>query len=195
MKRDVHYRRAKAEGYRARSAYKLIEIIEEHKILDGVTNAVDLCAAPGSWSQVLAMHLLRGKIFAVDIQTIEPIDGVVVIQGDITAQTTVTAIVEGFDAQADLVLCDGAPEVTGLHDLDEYFQASLIQASCSICRQILSPKGTFVTKVFTGDAPSSLLRDLKDVFETVRIVKPKSSRVASKEAFAICTDMFSVFAN
>ncbi|KAI5186041.1 tRNA (cytidine32/guanosine34-2'-O)-methyltransferase [Nematocida homosporus] len=186
MQRDIHYRKAKTEGYRARSAYKLMEILEEYPVLKRARGVVDLCAAPGSWSQVVASQTDNCRILAIDIQEMEPIQGVEVIKGDITTEETVQMILSRFPDKVDLILCDGAPEVTGLHDLDEYFQASLIGASLGICRRVLAADGVFITKVFTGESPAELVADLEEVFAEVEIVKPKSSRIKSKEAFAIC---------
>jgi tRNA (cytidine32/guanosine34-2'-O)-methyltransferase len=110
-KRDIYYRRAKELGYRARSAFKLLQIDEEFSILDGVTRAVDLCAAPGSWSQVLSRRIGNAKIVAVDLQEMAPIDGVVQIQGDITRQATAEEIIRHFEGElADIVVSDGAPD-------------------------------------------------------------------------------------
>ena len=123
---DIYYRKAKELGYRARSAFKLLQIDEEFDILRGVNHAVDLCAAPGSWSQVLARKLPADKspdaddvkIVAVDLQPMTPIKGVIQIQGDITTTETANKIIESFGGEkADLVVCDGAPDVTGLHDI------------------------------------------------------------------------------
>ncbi|KAI5163536.1 tRNA (cytidine32/guanosine34-2'-O)-methyltransferase [Nematocida ausubeli] len=186
MQRDIHYRKAKSEGYRARSAYKLLEIIEEYNVLVGVSTVIDLCAAPGSWSQVIKERLPDAKLLSVDLQDIEPISDAIILKGDITADSTISQIKDAFKQKVDLILCDGAPEVTGLHDLDEYFHSSLIQASCRLSSQLLSPAGCFITKVFTGDSPNILMEDLKEYFMDVIIVKPKSSRIKSKEAFAIC---------
>ena len=132
-KRDVYYRLAKEEGWRARSAFKLLQIDDEFNIFaDGVNRVVDLCAAPGSWSQVLAKKLIqerpredadKAKIVAVDLQAMAPLPGVIQLQGDITKITTAQRIVSYFEGEhADLVVCDGAPDVTGLHDIDEYIQ-------------------------------------------------------------------------
>ena len=128
-KRDIYYRKAKELGYRARSAFKLIQIDEEYKIFEGVQKVVDLCAAPGSWSQVLASKLKSregdkkseiSQIVAVDLQEMAPIQGVKSIVGDITSQATAEQIIAEFQGSlADLVICDGAPDVTGLHDIDE----------------------------------------------------------------------------
>ncbi|KAI5171165.1 tRNA (cytidine32/guanosine34-2'-O)-methyltransferase [Nematocida sp. LUAm3] len=186
MQRDIHYRMAKSEGYRARSAYKLLEILDHFHLPSNISSAVDLCAAPGSWSQVISSRI-KGKILSIDIQDIEPIPGVETLKGDITSLSTMQEIQKRFPNGVDLLLCDGAPEVTGLHDLDEYFQLSLISASSSLAQNILSPSGCFITKIFTSDTTNPLVNDLRRYFEKIEIVKPKSSRPKSKEAFAICT--------
>ncbi|CAH8641023.1 unnamed protein product [Heterobilharzia americana] len=126
-KRDIYYRLAKEEGWRARSAYKLLQIDDEYGILSSTENTplkrvVDLCAAPGSWSQVLSKRLWESKspedqrsvkIVAVDLQAMAPIPGVIQIQGDITSQDTALQIIKHFDGKlAQLVVCDGAPDVT-----------------------------------------------------------------------------------
>jgi tRNA (cytidine32/guanosine34-2'-O)-methyltransferase len=152
-KRDIYYRKAKEEGYRARSAFKLLQIDEEFSLFRDVERAVDLCAAPGSWSQVLAAKLYKSdqekkectsssdstattvpeKIVAVDLQEMAPIEGVRQIQGDITALSTAERIIQHFGGlKADLVVCDGAPDVTGLHDIDEFVQAQLLLAALNI---------------------------------------------------------------
>jgi len=154
-KRDIYYRKAKELGYRARSAFKLLQLDEEFGLFAGVTRAVDLCAAPGSWSQVLSRRLRQensaAKIVSVDLQEIAPLHGVITIQGDITSEETVRQILGHFDdVKADLVVCDGAPDVTGLHDMDEYVQAQLILAAVNISTFLLREGGTFVAKIFRG---------------------------------------------
>jgi len=189
MERDVHYRRAKSEGYRARSAYKLLEIFERFGSLSEAQTVVDLCAAPGSWSQVLSQRLSNASIVAVDLQDIEPVGNVRIIKGDITSQAVADEIKNILKRKADLIVCDGAPEVTGLHDMDEYFQSSLIQASCAMCREFLGDAGVFITKVFTGETPKHVIEELEEFFEEVTVFKPKSSRIESREAFAVCNGM------
>ncbi|KAJ1945519.1 tRNA (uridine-2'-O-)-methyltransferase trm7 [Linderina macrospora] len=193
-KRDVYYRLAKEQGWRARSAFKLLQVDEEFNIFDGVTRAVDLCAAPGSWSQVLSKKLKRQgdvdpKIVAVDLQAMAPLPGVIQIQGDITKLTTAEQIIGHFDGEsADLVVSDGAPDVTGLHDLDEYIQAQLILAALNITTHILRRGGTFVAKIFRGKDVTLLYAQLKVFFRTVHVAKPRSSRNSSIEAFIVCLD-------
>ena len=190
-KRDIYYRLAKEEGWRARSAYKLLQIDETFNVFKGVTKAVDLCAAPGSWSQVLAKKLdsLNGnpKIVAVDLQAMAPLPGVLQIQGDITKASTAQEIINHFQGEfADLVVCDGAPDVTGLHDIDEYIQAQLLLAALNITTHILKPKGTFIAKIFRGKEVSLLYSQLRIFFKRVTIVKPRSSRNSSIESFVLC---------
>ena len=163
-KRDIYYRLAKERGYRARSAFKLLQIDEEFGILSQPTptRVVDLCAAPGSWSQVLAASLQSSvpaaRIVAVDLQPMAQIEGVIQIQGDITKQSTLHQIISQFDGElADLVVCDGAPDVTGLHDLDEYMQSQLIQSAYSFARSSLREGGCFVAKIFRSqEIPPSI---------------------------------------
>jgi len=191
-KRDIYYRLAKEEGWRARSAYKLLQIEEKFEILKGVTKAVDLCAAPGSWSQVLSKKLdptgEKGcKIVAVDLQAMAPLPGVVQIQGDITKTATAEEIIENFKGeQADLVVCDGAPDVTGLHDIDEYIQSQLLLSALNITTYVLRRGGVFLAKIFRGKEVSLLYSQLKIFFERVTLVKPRSSRNSSIEAFVLC---------
>ena len=135
-KRDIYYRKAKEVGFRARSAFKLMQIDDEYDLFEGVHRVVDLCAAPGSWSQVLSSKLYSNtdeanellasgnpRVVAVDLQEMAPIPGVVCMVGDITSKASAEAIINHFRGDlADLVVCDGAPDVTGLHDIDEYMQ-------------------------------------------------------------------------
>lgn len=189
-KRDIYYRLAKEEGWRARSAFKLLQIDDEFRILDGVTKAVDLCAAPGSWSQVLAKRLkgVEGsKIVAVDLQAMAPLPGVIQMQGDITKVSTAEAIVSHFEGEnADIVVCDGAPDVTGLHDIDEYVQAQLLLAALNITTHILKPNGNFVAKIFRGKDITLLFAQLRLFFDDVTVAKPRSSRNSSIESFVVC---------
>lgn len=198
-KRDIYYRKAKEEGWRARSAFKLLQIDDAFHIFEGVQHVVDLCAAPGSWSQVLSRRLYLPavqagrpsgdlpKIVAVDLQPMAPIEGVVQLQGDITSEVTAREVISHFaGGRADLVVCDGAPDVTGLHDMDEYVQSQLILAALTIVAHVLQEGGTFVAKIFRGKDVSLLYSQLKIFFPDVTLAKPKSSRNSSIEAFIVC---------
>ncbi|VDO05918.1 unnamed protein product [Rodentolepis nana] len=202
-KRDIFYRLAKEQGWRARSAYKLLQIDDEFNILskdhngNNLTRVVDLCAAPGSWSQVLSKRIWEPrsevdrqdvKIVAVDLQAMALIPGVIQLQGDITSRETADRIIQQFEGKkAQLVVCDGAPDVTGLHDLDEYVQSHLVLAALTICARILENGGTFVAKVFRGREAGLLGAQLRCLFAgDVVFAKPSSSRNSSLESFVVC---------
>ncbi|KAK5639380.1 hypothetical protein RI129_011872 [Pyrocoelia pectoralis] len=218
-KNDIYYRKAKEEGWRARSAFKLIQIDWKFNILENVTKVVDLCAAPGSWSQVLSRKLYMGekigleppatpkeifafsltdhtptkgnnknvKIVAVDLQPMTPLPGVTQIQGDITKYSTAEEIVNHLEGtKADLVVCDGAPDVTGLHSMDIYVHSQLLLGALHIMCNVLKSGGNFVVKVFHHKSNDMLTKKLLLLFKDVVIVKPPSSRVSSIEAFAVC---------
>lgn len=189
-KRDIYYRKAKEEGFRARSAYKLLQLDEELQILTNVRRAVDLCAAPGSWSQVLRQRIpLEAdivQIVAVDLQEMAPLPGVVQIQGDITKEDTADRVIAQFQGEkADIVVCDGAPDVTGLHELDQYIQGQLVLAALNITTHLLRPEGTFVAKIFRGRDIQLLYSQVKLFFRHVVVAKPKSSRNSSVESFIV----------
>ncbi|KAL6926284.1 hypothetical protein ACO0SA_002711 [Hanseniaspora valbyensis] len=199
-KRDVYYRKAKEEGYRARSAYKLLQIDEEFNILSKDTKkVVDLCAAPGSWSQVLSKRMFSNdsesdnsdkKIVAVDLQSMTPIENVTCLKADITAPSTLANILSLFgNEKADLVISDGAPDVTGIHDLDEYIQHQLILAALQLgCCVLKEGSGKFVVKLFRGKDCDHLYAICRNFFNKVYIAKPRSSRATSSEAFLVGID-------
>lgn len=205
-KRDVFYRRAKESGYRARSAFKLLQIDDEFDLFHSrksspesrVKRAVDLCAAPGSWSQVLSEKLSSSvkdesdenpSIVAVDLQPMAPLPGVHTLQGDITSISTAKSIISHFRGErAQLVVCDGAPDVTGLHDIDEYIQAQLLFSAINITTHVLCEGGTFVAKIFRGRDVGLLYSQLRLIFSRVSVAKPASSRNSSIESFVVCQD-------
>ncbi|KAL2890711.1 23S rRNA (-2'-O)-methyltransferase [Ceratocystis lukuohia] len=284
-KRDAYYRLAKEQGWRARSAFKLLQLDEgeshlhglthtagwytlmlamvtdtnviavEFDLFTGVTRVVDLCAAPGSWSQVLSRVLIKGekfgrqawtdpeaalkqsllslnangsraaaagssravdtssvdpaptrpsanndvKIVSIDLQPISPLEGIVTLKADITHPATVPLLLQALDPEydastasptvshpVDLVLSDGAPDVTGLHDLDIYVQSQLLFAALNLALCVLKPGGAFVAKIFRGKNVDVLYAQLKVFFRRVVVAKPRSSRASSVEAFIVC---------
>ncbi|CAK5125787.1 unnamed protein product [Meloidogyne enterolobii] len=195
-KRDIYYRLAKEKGWRARSAFKLLQLDESFNVFKDVTRAVDLCAAPGSWSQVLSSKLYLNKdeeerkqvkIVAVDLQPMSALPGVIQIQGDITEDATAEKIISHSDGQlAQLVVCDGAPDVTGLHAFDEYLQSQLVFSAFNITSCILTPGGTFISKIFRAKNVNIIYAQMSQFFKEVNCCKPKSSRQSSCEAFIIC---------
>lgn len=192
-KRDVYYRRAKEEGFRARSVYKLKEINDNYKILHNAKKIIDLCAAPGSWSQMLRILTKDepdAKIVSVDIQEIVPIEGVNIVKGDITKQETIENILSHFNKEkVDVVIFDGAPDVTGLLEIDMFMQVQLIIFSLVICLKVLKRDGKFVAKVFKEDEGISsdfYHEKVKVLFENIYYFKPASSRNTSHETYIIC---------
>jgi tRNA (cytidine32/guanosine34-2'-O)-methyltransferase len=266
-KRDAYYRLAKEQGWRARSAYKLLQLDEgticsnphttslrsditiEFNLFANVTRVVDLCAAPGSWSQVLSRVLIKGekfgrtawedkegkirqqllktrgldftepdlssangtisehdsqpredvKIVAIDLQPMSPLQGITTLQADITHPATIPLLLHALDPSyatdtypkkamhpVDLVLSDGAPDVTGLHDLDIYVQSQLLFAALNLALCVLRPGGNFVAKIFRGRNVDLLFAQLKLFFERVVVAKPRASRASSVEAFIVC---------
>jgi tRNA (cytidine32/guanosine34-2'-O)-methyltransferase len=243
-KRDAYYRLAKEQNWRARSAFKLIQIDEQfdlfsYKNPSQCTRVVDLCAAPGSWSQVLSRILIKGesygrrawmerqatqttthkpnaengleqlrisekpvlkprekvKIVALDLQPMSPLEGITTLQADITHPSTVAKVLKALDQdwdednethRVDLVISDGAPDVTGLHDLDIYIQAQLLYSALTLAMKILRKGGKFVAKIFRGKDVDLIYAQLKLVFDRVHVAKPRSSRASSIEAFVVC---------
>ncbi|KAI8046384.1 putative tRNA (cytidine(32)/guanosine(34)-2'-O)-methyltransferase 2 isoform X1 [Drosophila gunungcola] len=199
-KRDIFYRLAKEQGWRARSAFKLLQAEETFHFLGGLTRAVDLCAAPGSWSQVLAKHMYeplppeerdKVKIIAVDLQGMAPIEGVTQLRADISKESTAEAIIEFFGGEkAQIVVSDGAPDSTGMHDFDAYVQGELLLSALSISTFILETGGTFVSKIYRADRTSRLYTQLKRFFKDVCVFKPSASRNSSIEAFVVARQFF-----
>lgn len=251
-KRDAYYRLAKEQNWRARSAFKLIQIDEQFDLFsyqepEKCTRVVDLCAAPGSWSQVLSRVLIKGesfgrrawmekmqklsdevrldaelsanadnididaltiqdesqpslqprpnvKIVAIDLQPMAALEGIIQIQADITHPNTVTKLLSALNPAAssdnyqlvDLVISDGAPDVTGLHDLDIHIQSQLLYSALTLAIRVLRPGGKFVAKIFRGKDVDLIYAQLKILFESVHIAKPRSSRASSIEAFVVC---------
>jgi tRNA (cytidine32/guanosine34-2'-O)-methyltransferase len=220
--RDVYYRLAKELGYRARSAFKLIEIFNQCNILQQfdmpTMRVVDLCAAPGSWSQVLSEKLYSNnntnnnnkknkknknnnnnniassssklpanRIIAVDLQEMAPLPGVFTMQGDITQLQTAQKIIDYFQGhKVSLVVSDGAPDVTGIHEIDEFVQSQLLFSAINLAIYLLENDGIFIAKIFKSSAYQLLYTQLKIFFHSVEAIKPASSRARSAENFIVC---------
>jgi 23S rRNA (uridine2552-2'-O)-methyltransferase len=182
---DPYFQRAKAEGYRARSAYKLIQIQERFRIMRKGQAILDLGAAPGSWSQVAARSA-AGKVVAVDLQAIDPIPGVITIQGDMTAPEVQAQIVKAAGGPVDVVLSDAAPNTSGIRLRDHAFSVALVYTARDIARQLLRPGGHFVAKVFTGEDLPQLVVDLRQVFVSVKPFYPEATRREGYEVFLVC---------
>ena len=183
--KDYFYHKAKNEGYRSRASYKLRQINEKHQIIKPGDSVVDLGAAPGGWLQ-MAKELSCGRVVGVDLQKIDPIEGVETMKGDITSEKTLKRIEEIIGEQgADAVICDAAPNLTGNWSLDHGRSIDLSQSALNLATQLLMPGGNFVVKVFQGDLFKDFLDEVKEHFVYVRSYTPKASRKQSAEIYVI----------
>jgi 23S rRNA (uridine2552-2'-O)-methyltransferase len=186
---DPYVERAKASGYRSRSAFKLIELDDKFALLKKGARVVDLGAAPGGWVQVA---LARGAatVVGVDLLAMEPIPGATLIEGDFTDPATVARVKAALDGQgkggqADLALSDMAGNTTGHRPTDHMRVVALVEAAADFAEDALAPGGAFVAKVFQGGAEGELLARLKTRFESVRHAKPPASRKGSPETYLV----------
>ncbi len=188
---DPYVARAQKEGYRARAAYKLIEMNEKFRFLRDGQVVVDLGAAPGSWSQYIARAFPKSKIFAMDLLEISPIVGVETYQGDFTSDEALDWLVEklgltdGGAGTADVVVSDMAPNTVGHKKTDHIRQMVLLEYALDFALRALKVGGTFVCKSFTGGTTNDLLKQIKQNFKTVHHIKPPSSRKDSVEMFIV----------
>lgn len=182
--RDHYYRKAKEEGYRARSAYKLLQINEKFHIIKKGDSVVDLGAAPGGWLQV-ARQLSDGKVVGVDLEQIVPITGVVTFQADITRESTAERILEELGGKADVVICDAAPNLSGAWDMDHAVSIDLARSALRAAKRLLKPKGNFLVKVFQGDMFPEYLAEVKREFAKVQAHSPAASRRESAETYIV----------
>ncbi len=190
---DPYVERAHRDGYRARAAYKLIEMNERFHFLKNNQIVVDLGAAPGSWSQYIARDFPKTKIFAMDLLEITPINNVEFYQGDFTTDAAYSWLVEKLNLEnaesgtVDVVLSDMAPNTVGHKKTDHLRQMVLLEYAFDFAVRALKPGGTFVAKSFTGGTTNDLLKKIKEKFETVHHIKPPASRKDSVEMFIVAT--------
>ena len=189
QRRDTYVRQSKVDGYRARSAYKLIEINEKFKIFKNGINIIDIGAAPGSWSQYAAKVIKNGRIISVDLKKIEKIDNTIQIKGDFTSEKIKDLIKKNLDTQLDVVLSDMAVNTTGVKNLDSIQTGELCKDAMVFSKDILSKDGFFVSKIFMGSSFNEIVALGKEIFKEVKVFKPKSSRKDSKESFIICKNL------
>ena len=186
QRRDAYVRQSKVDGYRARSAYKLIEIDEKFKIFKGGLSVVDIGAAPGSWSQYASKIVKNGKLISIDIKKMDPIVNCIQIQGDFTENNTQVEIKKILNVKADVVMSDMAVNTTGIKNLDSIQTGELCKDAMFFAKDILTKNGYFISKIFMGETFNEIVADGKKFFKEVKVFKPKSSRKDSKESFIIC---------
>ena len=189
QRRDTYVRQSKVDGYRARSAYKLIEIDEKFKIFKGGLTVIDIGAAPGSWSQYASKVVKNGKIVSIDLKEMEPIDNTVQIKGDFTEDETQQKIKEFLTGKSDVVMSDMAVNTTGIKNIDSIQTGELCKEAMIFSKDIISNGGFFVSKIFMGGSFNEIVQLGKKIFKEVKVFKPKSSRKDSKESFIICKNL------
>ena len=182
---DPYVKRAKAEGYRSRAAYKLIELDQKFTLLRGVKRVVDLGIAPGGWSQVVRRTAPGAVIVGIDLLPVDPIEGVAILEMDFMADEAPDAINALLDGAPDLVLSDMAANTVGHPQTDHLRTLALAEAGAEFAIANLSLGGAFVSKVFQGGTDRDLLAMLKQHFATVKHAKPPSSRKGSPELFVV----------
>ena len=182
---DPYVRRARADGYRSRSAYKLLELDERFGLLRGVTRVVDLGIAPGGWSQVVRRRAPKAAVVGIDLLPVDPIEGVTILQHDFLAEDAPALLSDALGGAPDLVLSDMAANTVGHPQTDALRTMALVEAAAAFAAELLSPGGAFVGKVFAGGADAALVAELKRRFATVKHAKPPASRKGSSEWYVI----------
>ena len=189
QRRDTYVRQSKVDGYRARSAYKLIEIDEKFKIFKGGLTVIDIGAAPGSWTQYASKVVRNGKIISIDLKEMEPIDNTFQIKGDFTEDQTQQKIKELLADKSDIVMSDMAVNTTGIKNIDSIQTGELCKEAMIFSKDIISNGGFFISKIFMGGSFNEIVQLGKKIFKEVKVFKPKSSRKDSKESFIICKNL------
>ena len=186
QRRDTYVRQSKVDGYRARSAYKLIEIDEKFKIFKGGLTVIDIGAAPGSWSQYANKVAKNGKLISIDLKKMEPIGSSLQIQGDFTKEGVQKEIKNNITSKVDVVMSDMAVNTTGIKNIDSIQTGELCKEAMIFAKDLLTENGYFISKIFMGGTFNEIVAEGKKYFKEVKVFKPKSSRKDSKESFIIC---------
>jgi 23S rRNA (uridine2552-2'-O)-methyltransferase len=182
---DPYVRKAKAEGYRSRAAYKLIELDDKFGLLKGISRVVDLGIAPGGWSQVVRKRAPKAAIVGIDLLEVEPIEGVAILQMDFMDDAAPAALEAELDGPPDLILSDMAANTVGHKQTDHLRTMGLVEAGAWFAAENLAPGGAYVAKVLAGGTDAELLGLLKKHFRTVKHAKPPASRKGSSEWYVI----------
>ncbi|HMI39674.1 MAG TPA: RlmE family RNA methyltransferase [Sphingomicrobium sp.] len=182
---DPYVRRAKAEGYRSRAAYKLLELDERFGLLKGVKSVIDLGIAPGGWSQVVRRISPKARIAGIDLLPTDPIEGVTILEMDFMDDKAPELLRDALGGSADLVLSDMAANTVGHPQTDHLRTMGLVETGLAFAIEMLKPDGAFVAKVLAGGADSNLVAELKRYFTTVKHAKPPASRKDSSEWYVV----------
>jgi 23S rRNA (uridine2552-2'-O)-methyltransferase len=182
---DPYVKRAKAEGYRSRAAYKLIELDERFAFLKGAKRIVDLGVAPGGWAQVVRQRLPQAILVGIDLLPTDPIDGATLLQMDFMADEAPDELKAALGGPADLVLSDMAANTVGHPQTDHLRTMGLVEAGLDFACDVLAPGGAFIAKVLAGGADNNLVAELKRRFTSVKHAKPPASRKGSSEWYVV----------
>ena len=189
QRRDTFVKQSKIDGYRARSAYKLIEIDDKFKIFKGGISTIDIGAAPGSWSQYVAKTVKSGRLISIDLKAMEPIGNTIQIEGDFTEENIKDEIKKHINKKIDVVMSDMAVNTTGIKNIDSIQTGELCKEAMFFAKDLLTDKGYFISKIFMGGTFNEIVAEGKKYFKEVKVFKPKSSRKDSKESFIICSKL------
>ena len=184
--RDQFFKKSKTLGYRSRATFKLIELNKKYKFIKKDTNLLDLGSHPGGWSQVANQIITSGKIMSIDIKDMEPLKKVKFLKGDIQEKNIKIQVIEYFKSGIDVILSDMAADTTGNKSLDSIRTNQLCSDAINFSKDILKPKGVFVSKIFMGDDFIEVKNLAKSIFKKVNFFKPESSRKESKETYLHC---------
>ena len=186
---DEYVRRSQQDGYRSRAIYKLIEIDQKDRLIKPGMTIIDLGAAPGGWSEYCVKKIGgKGRMIALDILPMEPIDGVSIIEGDFREDAVFEQLMSVMgESRADLVISDMAPNISGMESVDMPRAYYLAELALDLARQVLKPGGGLLVKLFQGEGFEAYNRDLKADFSRVVMRKPKASRPRSREIYALAT--------
>ena len=184
--RDQFFKKSKILGYRSRASFKLIELNKKYRFLKKNINLLDLGSYPGGWTQVANQIINKGKIMALDIKEMEPINNVQFLKGDILAEQTKLKILEYFNSDIDVIISDMAADTTGNKSLDSIRTNQLCADVIKFSKGVLKPKGVLVSKIFMGEDFLEVKNLAKLVFKKVNFFKPESSRKESKETYLHC---------
>ena len=190
QRRDTYVRQSKVDGYRARSAYKLIEIDEKFKIFKGGMCVIDIGAAPGSWSQYVSKTVKNGKLISIDLKNMESIKNTIQIKGDFNEYDVQIKIKSKLNnKEPDVIMSDMAVNTTGIKNIDSIQTGELCKEAMIFSKDIISKNGFFISKIFMGGTFNEIVALGKKIFKEVKVFKPKSSRKDSKESFIICKNL------
>jgi len=189
QKRDIYVRQSKVDGYRARSAYKLLEIDKKFKIFRNEMSILDLGAAPGSWSQYVSKVVKNRKIISVDLKKMEKINNTIQIMGDFTDPKIQNLIKNELTKKPEVVMSDMAVNTTGIKNLDAIQTGELCKEAMIFTKDVVFSNGFFISKIFVGSSFNEIVALGKKIFKSVKVFKPQSSRKESKESFIVCKNL------